>query len=248
MSKVCSVENCTRKSKTKGWCYTHYKRWQKYGDTGSVLRRPNGQGALTKSGYIRIAVPGHPNADKNGKIYEHVYIMSNHIGRPILKNEKVIHINGNRSDNNIDNLKLIIKHKICIIDGCDKKCEYKHMYCSMHWRRFKSNGDPLITKRAPSGSGNITREGYRRIWAPNHPNSNSHGVIFEHRYVMSKKLGRPLHKKETVHHINGNRLDNREENLELYTSAHCPGQRVKDIYEWALKTIELYKEEYEKIK
>ncbi len=39
------------------------------------------------------------------------------------------------------------------------------------------------------------------------------GKILEHRWVMQQYLGRQLNSHEDVHHINGNRADNRLENL-----------------------------------
>lgn len=52
------------------------------------------------------------------------------------------------------------------------------------------------------------KNGYIRIRVNN-------AYIYEHRYVMEKSLGRPLHRQESVHHLNKNKADNRRENLEL---------------------------------
>ena len=40
-------------------------------------------------------------------------------------------------------------------------------------------------------------------------------VIDEHRHIMQKFLSKKLKRNEVVHHINGNKKDNRIENLEV---------------------------------
>lgn len=54
---------------------------------------------------------------------------------------------------------------------------------------------------------------------------NSSGYVMEHRYVMANHLGRPLTKQETVHHIDGNTLNNEINNLQLRQTRHGKGQK-----------------------
>lgn len=86
-----------------------------------------------------------------------------------------------------------------------------------------------VGPRSPNWrGGRIINSGYIFIRVPDdHPMAAMRGVtgyVAEHRLVVAKFLGRPLEDSEIVHHINGDRKDNRIENLELRRQFHGAGQ------------------------
>lgn len=59
-------------------------------------------------GYKYALVPNHPCANKQGKVYEHVYEMYKFLERTLEQGEVVHHLDRNKTNNNIDNLELMI--------------------------------------------------------------------------------------------------------------------------------------------
>lgn len=83
---------------------------------------------------------------------------------------------------------------------------------------LRERGAHLKGRRGPEmptwkGGRRRVPQGYIHVYRPESPMAGRHGYVPEHRLVASEVLGRPLSRKEHVHHINGIKDDNRPENL-----------------------------------
>ena len=104
---------------------------------------------------------------------------------------------------------------------CGAECSYGHI------------SEMYSNENSPNWKHGTTSNGYQR--------KQVNGVRnLVHRIVMEESLGRKLSSHENIHHINGDRADNRIENLELWSTSQPKGQRVEDKIEWAIALLEEY--------
>lgn len=212
----CSVEGCCNPVKGLKLCAKHYERFKKYGDARSL--RPV---KMCKVEGCKDVARGHELCQFHyGRWREH--------GDPLAGGTR-------RLPNNSQGGK-------CKVDGCSKPSQSLH-FCPNHFRKFKTYGDPLGggIQDGRSKVWHVREEtGYVMRFEPGSLHCGKNGLVYQHRYVMGEHIGRPLLPTENVHHKNGDRADNRLENLELWSKSQPAGQRVADKVKWAREIIDLY--------
>lgn len=96
-------------------------------------------------------------------------------------------------------------------------------------------------KKDPHGAGRyVSQKGYVIVRSTEKRARGDHKWVPEHVMIMEQHLGRKLLSHENVHHKNGQRDDNRIDNLELWSTSQPSGQRVEDKIQWCLEFLRQY--------
>ena len=168
-----------------------------------------------KNGYWCVKAEDHPKAYERGYYYEHILVLEKTIERHLKTGECVHHLNGDKLDNRSENLEL----------------HTRQSHSSYHWPKVSISEDvgldysEYINIRQPQKI--FISRGYRYVFDPDNSMSNRRGYVLEHRKVMAELLCRTLSKGEGVEHINGQRDDNRIENLRLINRPFAGVKRKK---------------------
>jgi hypothetical protein len=121
---------------------------------------------------------------------------------------------------------------VCVVTSCDREPLARGL-CAAHYQRSRMGVAMDAPIKATGWRNGVNANGYRSF-------QRDGRTVLEHRVVMEAHLGRPLTSDENVHHINGDRLDNRIENLELWSTRQPKGQRAEDKVLWAIDLLETY--------
>lgn len=98
---------------------------------------------------------------------------------------------------------------------------------TIHTRERHPQKDASPKRYMGGNKTRVSRFGYILEYCPTHPRTQSNGYMPQHRLLMEVHLGRFLGDDEVVHHKNGDRQDNRIENLEVMSRRAHAGMHGK---------------------
>lgn len=97
-------------------------------------------------GYVYIYMPNHPSVNKRPYVAEHTIVMEEYIGRTLTKEEVVHHIDGDKSNNNIENLLLLDKKTHTKIHNSEKRSTMVPLVCAYCGKLFYRRVSLVRTK------------------------------------------------------------------------------------------------------
>lgn len=127
---------------------------------------------------------------------------------------------------------------------CSNKCgaQYNAVNTPLNIRKEKASHLHKNGSNHPSwrGGRKVDKNGYIYVWVGyDYPNATADGYLFEHRYVLEKQLKRHLKPNEVIHHKDGNKQNNRIDNLELCDShAEHIAQHMSEKYNLPIMNYE----------
>ena len=104
--RICSIPGCGKPHAGRGYCTGHLGQVIKHGGIVSEKLAPRNGVSTGGSGYVILKRPSHPAANKRGYVKRCNIVWEENTGHPVIPPECIHHRNGNKKDDNFQNLEL----------------------------------------------------------------------------------------------------------------------------------------------
>lgn len=136
-------------------------------------------------------------------------------------------------------IRIVVKCEFC--DKESRKIPYSVNNSKKHFCSMKCYSSYKKGSNHPRwlGGRKVDKDGYVLVYKPTHVNADIRGYIREHREVLENDMGRLLEKSEVVHHIDGDKGNNKVENLMLFGNhgEHLSFHRLVRLRERAMSCL-----------